>query len=97
MILISTAPKDVASTLALSLVENKIAACVNLSEIKSIYSWKGEIVADNEVLMIIKGKFKKVRKFFKRAHPYEVFELIELKNTRIDKKYKKWLKQALKD
>ena len=96
MILFSTAPKDKASNLANELIDKKAAVCVNLIEnLNSIYVWKGEKISENETLMIIKGKFKKVHKIFKKSHPYEVFELAKI-NAKFNKKYANWLKFTLK-
>lgn len=55
IVLCTTNSKDSAKQIAKILVSGRFAACVNLvDKIDSIYSWKGEIVEDSEVLMIIK-------------------------------------------
>lgn len=96
MILLSTAPSDKALNLANELIDKKAAVCVNLvPNINSVYVWKGEKISDNESLLIIKGKFKKVHKIFKNLHPYEVFELAKI-NAKFNKKYAIWLKSTLK-
>ncbi len=59
-----------------------LTACVNiLPEIRSIYSWKGEICDDSERLMIMKTKrelFDALQTQIKALHPYEVPEIIAL-------------------
>ena len=47
--------------IAESLVENKLAACVNIiKDIYSVYRWKGEIQKDNEHLLLIKTTLPKI-------------------------------------
>jgi periplasmic divalent cation tolerance protein len=82
--IIITAPSmDVAEKIADILVESKLAACVNISSpIRSIYSWEGKIVRDDEVLMIAKTRADLFGKEFiqtvKSNHPYQVPEIIAL-------------------
>jgi periplasmic divalent cation tolerance protein len=62
------------------LVQEKIAACVNIiSQVRSIYSWKNKICDENEFLLIIKTKyslFETLKTRVKQAHPYEIPEII---------------------
>ncbi len=71
-----------AAELARLLVEKKLAACVNIiSEIRSIYQWKGKVCDEKEVLMIIKTRtrlFGELKAAVKASHPYEVPEIISL-------------------
>lgn len=53
VILCTAAPADAAS-MARTLVEQRIAACVNIVPVQSTYRWKGEICNDPEHLMIVK-------------------------------------------
>ncbi|XP_022700880.1 divalent-cation tolerance protein CutA-like isoform X2 [Varroa jacobsoni] len=78
-----TAPsKDVAEKIASGLVENRLAACVNIIPgLTSIYRWKGTIEKDNEVLLMIKSpsaSLANLTTFVKSLHPYEVCEIISL-------------------
>lgn len=69
-----------ATRIARALVEKKLAACVNIvPEIRSIYSWKGEICDDRELLIIVKTThqlFDALQAQIKALHPYEVPEII---------------------
>lgn len=62
------------------LVEDKLAACVNLIPgITSIYEWKGKIETDSEVLLMIKTRTSRIEQLtntVKANHPYEVCEVI---------------------
>ncbi|MGE3299140.1 MAG: divalent cation tolerance protein CutA, partial [Arcobacter sp.] len=46
--------KEEAKNIAKVLIEEKLAACVQLSEIESFYNWKEEFCCDNETLLNIK-------------------------------------------
>ena len=63
-----------------SLVEKKLIACANIvPNIRSIYSWQGEICDDQEHLIIMKTKldlFDQVKEVIREVHPYEVPEII---------------------
>lgn len=48
--------EEEAKKLSNILIVEKLAACVQLKEIKSIYSWKNKICCDNETLVNIKTK-----------------------------------------
>lgn len=80
MAFVTVPNEEVAAKLSRGLVENKLAACVNIIPgIKSVYEWKGKIEEDGELLMMIKTRTSKVSdvaKFVRENHPYEVAEVI---------------------
>lgn len=94
-----TAPSlDIAEKLARSLVEQKLAACVNiLPGVSSIYAWKGEIQTDEEVLLLIKTRAalfsEKLAPAIKALHPYEVPEIIALPIEMGAADYLNWIGQ----
>ncbi|MEM1139750.1 MAG: divalent-cation tolerance protein CutA [Pseudomonadota bacterium] len=72
----STAPDtETAQQLARMLVENRLAACVNvLGPISSVYRWQGEVVAEAEVAFLAKTTAQAVEALTERLvrdHPYE--------------------------
>jgi periplasmic divalent cation tolerance protein len=81
MIALSTAPDhEHASRIARLLVEESLAACVNLmTPIESVYRWEGRIEAAREVGMIIKttrSRLPALERRLKALHPYQLPELI---------------------
>lgn len=78
------------------LIENKLAACVNIIPgIVSVYKWEGKIVEGQEFLMIIKTKqrlFKKVEKAICERHEYQLPEIVATPIIKGNKDYLKWLK-----
>lgn len=95
--LITTDSKDTATQIANRLVEEKLAACVNIiPEINSIYRWKGEIERSPELLLIVKTKIaliKDVIKFVKSIHNYTVPEIIFLPIIDGYEGYLSWLEE----
>lgn len=89
-----------ARQLARSIVENHLAACVNMiPSIRSIYEWKSTIHEDEEILLMIKTRRDKVQQlieFIQKTHPYEVPELIELPIQNGNPSYLKWIDQIVK-
>lgn len=73
---------DSARTLSRSLVEARLAACVQLLPgIESIYRWDGRVDTASEVLLVIKTTqpcFDRLQARLVALHPYEVPELVAL-------------------
>ncbi len=95
VIIISTYPdKKSISKIANDLVKNKIAACVNISKISSVYSWKNEVENTSEYLAIFKTMTKSkiiLKKKIKETHPYDVPEIVEINVASVNQSYLNWL------
>ena len=83
--------------IAHALVEERLAACVNLvSPIRSIYRWEGKVWDEKEWLLIIKTqmlKFDDLEKRVKALHSYSVPEIIALPIIKGSSSYLNWLKE----
>jgi periplasmic divalent cation tolerance protein len=71
-----TAPSDeVAETIGRKLVEERLAACVNIiAGARSIYRWEGKVEVTNEVVLIAKSRtdlFKQIEQRVKQLIPYD--------------------------
>jgi len=95
IILNTTSNIDEAKKIAYSLVESKLAACVNIiPKMISIYSWKEDIWEDEEYLIIIKTRkdnFEPVKDKIKALHSYELPEIVMLKLEDGFKDYLDWI------
>lgn len=70
-----TAPPEAAADLAELLVEERLAACVNRFPCRSVYRWEGEIVDDEEVILLAKttaDRYPDLVERVREAHPYDV-------------------------
>ena len=99
LVVLCTCPnQEEASELARCLVENRLAACVNIfPRIRSIYRWQGTVSDDAEVLMVIKtmaSKFGGVEKWLKEHHPYDVPEVVGIKAASVAEAYLDWIEQS---
>lgn len=97
-VLLSTAPPDVADRLARTLVEERLAACVNVvAGVRSSYRWEGEVVTDDEVLLVIKcvrGGLERLVARLSELHPYEVPEALALPVEGGSARYLTWVRDA---
>ena len=96
MAILCTCPDEkTAARLASGLVEEQLAACVNiLPGIRSIYRWQGSVIDDSEVLMVIKTlacRSEGVESWLLEHHPYDVPEFIGLSASRVSSKYLAWI------
>ncbi len=95
-----TAPSlEEARRLAQTLVEEGLAACVNLlPEIISIYRWEGAVHEDREVLLVAKTTQAGVEALTARVlalHSYDVPEVIVLPIVAGSAAYLSWLSGAV--
>jgi periplasmic divalent cation tolerance protein len=98
-IVLSTAgSRDEAETLAQSLVESGLAACVNLvSGVHSIYRWQGAVESAEEVLLLIKttaANLDRVESALRAEHSYEVPEFLVLTPESGSEAYVRWLLES---
>ena len=99
IVLITTPNMDTGEMIANTLLEKKLAACVNFSApIVSFYSWQGEINRDDEVLLIIKSRAdlfeSQLIPAVEAVHPYEVPEIIALPILMGSSKYLSWIDEV---
>ena len=82
VVLSTCASEEEAGRLARSLVEQHLAACVNVvSGIQSYYHWQGNVEQASEFLLVIKtsrARFAELCAALEQAHSYEVPEVIAL-------------------
>ncbi|MGK7888359.1 MAG: divalent-cation tolerance protein CutA [Leptolyngbyaceae cyanobacterium] len=79
--LVTTASVDEAKAIAHTLVQQHLAACVNIVPIQSIYTWDGAVQEDQEWQLLIKttaSHWDELEKAILSIHSYEVPEIIGL-------------------
>ncbi|UCH85658.1 MAG: divalent-cation tolerance protein CutA [Candidatus Latescibacterota bacterium] len=90
---------DEAQRIAEKLVEQSLVACVNIVDAcRSVYRWEGEIVKDNEVLMLAKTSeenFQAVAELVNEIHSYDVPEVIAADLTQLSDGYSSFLRDVL--
>ena len=97
VVFVTCSSEEEAEKIAYSLVEGRLAACVNLiSPIRSIYRWEGKIWDETEWLLIIKteqGRFEELEERVKALHSYSVPEIIGLPIVQGAPSYLSWVEE----
>jgi len=99
LIILVTTEDDVlkADTLAKQMLELKLAACVHIREIKSLYWWNDKLQESNEFQLIFKTSYELLHDLseaIKSNHSYKIPEIIFWEVNSSDE-YKKWLEGSL--
>jgi periplasmic divalent cation tolerance protein len=100
ILVLSTFPDaDTARRIGRALVEQKLAACVNIvTQIESIYRWKGAVETASEVLAFIKTttwKYQLLEAKIRELHPYEVPEIVSLRIDSGHTDYLRWIEESM--
>lgn len=100
LVLITAGNKKEADKIAKKLIQDKLAACVNIvAGVKSLFWWKGKVDRAEETLLIVKSrkeKFDKIVKSVKANHSYAVPEIIAIPIASGFKPYLKWIDDSLR-
>jgi len=91
-----TAPRKDAEKIARHLLERRVAACVNIADVKSLYWWEGKIEEDEEALLIVKTSTDKLNDLVKEVravHPYQVPEVVALPIIGGYREYLSWVER----
>ncbi len=97
VVLVTCGSEEEAAKIANSLVEERLAACVNIiSPVRSIYRWEGKIWDEREWMLMIKTqkkRFEDLEKKVKSLHSYSVPEIVALPVVEGSASYLKWLEE----
>jgi periplasmic divalent cation tolerance protein len=101
ILVFSTAPagSETAEQIARTLVDERLAACVNVqAPMVSIYRWKGAVERDSERQLVIKtthAALPALEKRLRELHPYELPEFIVVEASGGSEKYLEWVAQEV--
>lgn len=95
VILITTSQDEESQLIARALLEQKIAACINIiPQISSLFWWKRKIEQERESMLVVKTRIKlidEVVRLVKEVHSYEVPEIIALPVVGGNHDYLEWI------
>ncbi len=95
VVMITTATEEEAYHIAMLLVNQRKAACVNIvPRVDSLFRWQGKLNSVQESLLIVKSKaslLPEIIEVVKRAHSYEVPEIIALPIISGNEDYLRWM------
>ena len=99
-IVLCNCPVEKGLEIASALVEERIAACVNIvPAVKSVYHWEGKICQEEESTLLIKirkADFRRLEDRLQEIHPYSVPEIVALNVADVNSPYMKWLYENTK-
>jgi periplasmic divalent cation tolerance protein len=97
-VILATAPtRDEAAKIARLLIDEKLAACVQLAPIESFYVWDGKTQNEAEVLLLVKTRkslFEDAIARIKTVHSYSVPEIVAMPFTAGFGGYFQWIEDV---
>ncbi len=93
-----TAPQSVAAELAETLVDERLAACVNAVECQSTYRWDGEVTTDDETILLIKTtdeSYDRLASRIDQLHPYDVPCIERFDETALLERFGSWIDESV--
>ncbi|WP_266077660.1 divalent-cation tolerance protein CutA [Haladaptatus caseinilyticus] len=93
-----TAPNNGAKRLAELLVEERLAACVNRFPCTSVYRWEGEVVHDEEVVLLAKTTEAAWEALVARVedeHPYDVPCIERFDESAMTDPFATWIREEV--
>ena len=93
-----TAPRDVAAELAERLASERHAACVNVLDCRSVYRWEGDVVHDDEAVLLAKttdDAWPELREFVESAHPYDVPCVERFEESDVSPAFGEWIRESV--
>ncbi len=100
IVLTTTGTREEAGKIAIALVERRLAACVNVVAIESVYRWKEAVENAQEWLLLIKTTseaFDEVQAAIKELHTYELPGCIMLSIENGSEEYLDWIADNVSD
>ena|SRR6266851_1968523 len=101
IVLTTAGSEEEARKIARHLVENRLAACVNIiPQIESIYRWQGKVDSSREWLLLVKTtdeRFPAVRDAIRELHTYELPECVVLNIEDGSSEYLQWLTGSVQE
>ncbi|MBC7006360.1 divalent-cation tolerance protein CutA [Photobacterium sp. BZF1] len=94
VVMTTFADENVGKTIIHSLIEKRLAACIQVQAIESYYHWEGKVNNDQEKLAIIKtttNLYQQVEADILANHDYETPEIIQLPITAGYSEYLQWI------
>jgi len=94
IILTTTNDKQIAEQIASELLENSLAACLQIDNIISYFKWEGKINSEKEYRIMIKARadnYNEIEKVIVKIHNYDLPQILKLAIIDGLPEYLKWL------
>ncbi|WP_425491752.1 divalent-cation tolerance protein CutA [Halohasta salina] len=93
-----TAPESTADELAATLVDERLAACVNAVDCRSTYRWEGEVTTDDETILLLKtteAAADRLTERIEELHPYDVPCIERFDETDLLARFGAWIDESV--
>jgi len=84
MVITTVPDREEAEKLAEGILDNRLAACVQMTDISSMFLWEGELQREEEVVLTIKTtekRYAELEAYIGEYHPYDVPEIVKVPVT----------------
>lgn len=98
IVLVTASSQMEATSIAETLIQAKLAACVSIMPIRSLYTWNGEVHNEEEWQLVIKtdlNRFTQLEAKIRSVHSYEVPEMIAVPIVQGSQLYLQWITEQL--
>lgn len=98
VVMVTAPSKTEGEAIAKTLIQEKLAACVSMTPVYSIYTWQNAVHQDEEWQLLIKSDlthFPKLEAKIREIHPYEVPEIIALPVIAGSHSYLQWITEQV--
>lgn len=85
---------DTAKSISTDIIQEKLAACASVTQVSSIYMWKGDVEDTQEFMVLYKTTTESVDhlvQYIKRHHPYETPEILQIPAESVNDSYTEWV------
>ena len=93
----TVASLEAARRMARTVVEHKLAACAQIGEIESFYSWQGEVANDREFRILFKSteaRYPALEAAIRELHDYELPAIHAQALERVEPAYGRWIEEG---
>lgn len=98
LVLTTVGTKQFAAGLAQSIVGARLAACVQIQAVQSVYRWQGEVRTEPEWQLAIKttdAKYAELEQHIRANHSYETPEIVRLPIAGGSREYLAWVSESV--
>lgn len=97
LVLTTTGSRDEARAIAAALVERRLAACVQISRIDSVFEWNGEVQDEEEYRLLVKtteARYAAVEAAIRELHSYELPAIVGVQASRAYAPFADWVAES---
>jgi periplasmic divalent cation tolerance protein len=98
VVLTTVGTKQFANDLAQSIVSARLAACVQIQQVQSVYRWKGKVCSEPECVLAIKttdAKYEELEQHIRANHSYEMPEIVRMPIAGGSAEYLAWIGESV--